>query len=207
MPLDPISLGIGGVQTLFGLGQSIFGGGARRKAERELEKMANSYQPNAGILDYYNKALAKYNANPYQSQAYQNESNQIQRNLSTGINSAQDRRSGLMAIAGLTQQANDANAKAVSRAEGIERQNLGILGNATNLKAAEDRRKFDMLYNLKAMKAGQKAGVENAGYRNIFGGLGTMATLGVGTLPNRGTRNSYGQNVGADYYQDDSLPQ
>lgn len=180
MGLDPISLGIGGVQTLFGIGQSIFGGGARRKAEKDLEKYANSYQTNAGILDYYNKALSKYNPNAYQSQAYQQQNNQIQRNLATGISSAQNRRSGLMAIAGATQQANDASSKAVSNAEGIERQNLGILGNATNMKAGEERRKFDMIYNLKAMKAGQKAGVENAGYKNIFGGLGTMATLGLG---------------------------
>ena len=46
-----------------GLIQGIFGGGARRKAQKELEGMVNNYQPNASIMDYYNKALSKYSSN------------------------------------------------------------------------------------------------------------------------------------------------
>ena len=214
MPLDPVSAGVGGVQALFGLGQTIFGGGERRKAEKDLENYANSYKTNGGILDFYSKALAKYNPNAYQSAGYQQQNNQIQRNLTSQINAGQNRRTGLMGVAGAVQQANDASAKAVGNAEAMQNQNLGILGQATNMKAGEERRKYDMLYNLKAMKAGQKAGVENAGYRNIFGGLGTMATLGLGDLGgngNGGTRSLVGASNqprrGLSYIpQDEQLP-
>jgi len=175
MPLDPISIGLGGAQTLLGIGQSLFSG--RKKYEKQLESYANTWKPNAGILDYYNKALAKYSTNAYNSAAYQQQNNQIQRNLATGINAAQNRRSGLMAIAGATQQANDASGRAVVNAENLQNQALGRLGQATGMKAQEQQRGFDMLYNLKAMKAGQAATRENAGIRNIFGGLGTISTL------------------------------
>jgi hypothetical protein len=173
-------------QGIFGLGQAIFGGGARRRAEKDLERQANSFQPNSSILDFYNKALAKYNPNPYQSQQYQQQNNQIQRNLASGISNAQDRRSGLMAISGLTQQANDASAKAVGNAEVMQGQALGRLGQAAGMKTNEQQKKFDMLYNLKAMKAGQKAGVENSGYKNIFGGLGSLTSILSGMGDNGG---------------------
>lgn len=167
---------LGLVSAGIGAYQAIAGGIKKHKAERDLERQANSYQPNAGILDYYNKALAKYNPNPYQSSAYQQQNNQIQRNLATGINAAQNRRSGLMAIAGATQQANDASARAVGSAEQQQRANLGMLGQAAHAKMGEDNRKFDMLYNLKAMKAGQAATMENSGIRNIYSGIGTYLT-------------------------------
>jgi hypothetical protein len=160
-----------------GLLQSIFGGGARRKAQKELQRMVDSYQPNASILDYYNKALSKYSANPYNSQFYQNQSNQIQKNLATGIASSQDRRSGLMNIGKAVQQANNSQAQAGAIAEQQQRQDLGLLGAATGMKAGEDRRKFDMKYNLLAQKAGQSATTENMGYKNIFGGLSNLSMI------------------------------
>ena len=163
-----------------GLIQGIFGGGARRKAQKELEGMVNNYQPNASIMDYYNKALSKYSSNPYTSQFYQNQQNQIQRNLATGVSALQDRRSALAGIGKSVQIANDATARAGANAEQQQRQDLGVLGSATGMKAGEDRRKFDMLYNLKAMKAGQSATTENMGYRNIFGGLSNLATMDWG---------------------------
>jgi len=160
-----------------GLLQGIFGGGARRKSQKELETMADNYKPNEGILDYYNKALARYSANPYQSTGYQNQSNQIQRNLATSISSGQDRRQGLMGTAMAVQQANDAGARAAAQAEQQQGAALGQLGQAAGVKSAEDRRKFDMKYNLLAMKAGNSASTENQGYRNIFGGLSNLSTI------------------------------
>lgn len=177
-----------------GLLQGIFGGVARRKAQKELEGMVNNYQPNASILDYYNKALSKYSANPYTSQYYQNQQNQIQRNLSTGINALQDRRSALAGISNSVQMANDATAKAGANAEQQQRQDLGILGAATGMKSAEDRRKFDMKYNLLAQKAGQSATTENMGYRNIFGGLSNLATLLGGSGDSKDNKGAYGTN-------------
>lgn len=176
MPLG-LELVPGVLQGLGGLAQSIFGGGARRKAQKELQGLVDNYKPNAGILDYYNKALSRYSANPYQSTQYQNQSNQIQRNLATSISAGQDRRQGLMGTSMAVQQANDANARAAAQAEQQQGAALGQLGQAAGAKAGEDRRKFDMKYNLLAMKAGQSAATENAGYRNIYGGLSNLSTL------------------------------
>ena len=160
-----------------GLIQGIFGGGARRKAQKELEGMVNNYQPNASIMDYYNKALSKYSSNPYTSQFYQNQQNQIQRNLATGVSALQDRRSALAGIGKSVQIANDATVRAGANVEQQQRQDLGILGAATGMKAGEDRRKFDMKYNLTAQKAGQSATTENMGYKNIFGGLSNLSMI------------------------------
>src|SRR5437879_4939078 len=123
-------------QTALGIGQMIFSG--KHRAEKNLENYANSYQPNSSILDYYNKALQKYSANPYTSQAYQNRTNLINRNLTTGINAAQDRHGALASISGLVQGANDAGANAATSAEAEQRANLSQLGQATGMKAAED---------------------------------------------------------------------
>ena len=167
------------IQSGIGLVQSIFGGSARRKAERDLEGFANSYQTSPGILDYYQKALARYNPNAYESSYYQNQRKGIDRNFSAGISSAQNRRSGLAAISTLNQQANDASARAGATAEQLQGQALGQLGQAASLKNQADQKKFDMLYNLKAMKAGQKAVQENQGYQNIFGGISNMAKMAM----------------------------
>ena len=87
MGLDPLSLITGGAQGLLGIGQSIIGGIKQKKAQKDLEGYANSFQPNKSIMDYYNKSLEKYNSNPYQTQQYQQQNNQIQRNLASGLNS------------------------------------------------------------------------------------------------------------------------
>lgn len=156
---------------VFGGIQSIFGGGARRRAEKDLENYAKSYQVSPGILDYYNKALARYSPNPFTSQGYQNQSNQIRANMASGIAAAQDRRSGLAAISGLNRQANRAFGNAGAAAEAQQAQALGQLGQAAGIKNAAEQKKFDMLYNLKAMKAGQSATRENQGYQNLYSGL------------------------------------
>lgn len=167
---------LGVVTAGIGAYQAISGGVKKRKAEKELEAQAREVQPNQSIMDYYNKALAKYNPNPTQTSTYQTQNNQIQRNLATGINAAQGKRLGLGAIAGQVQQANDANARAVSNAEAQQGQDLSRLAQASGMKTAEQQRKFDMLYNLKAMKAGQSASLQNTGLSNLYNGLGTAST-------------------------------
>lgn len=162
---------------VFGGIQSIFGGGAKRRAEKDLEKYANSYQVSPGILDYYNKALARYSPNPYTSQGFQNQANQIRGNMATGIAAAQDRRSGLSAISGLNRQASRAFGNAGAMAENQQAQALGQLGQAAGAKNAAEQKKFDMLYNLKAMKAGQAATRENQGYQSIYSGLSDATKL------------------------------
>lgn len=162
---------------LYGFAQSIFGGGARRAAEKDLENQVRNYKVSPGIIDYYNKALARYSTNPYTGQFYTNQSNQINRNLATGINAAQDRRSGLSAISTLTRGANDAASRAAATAEQLQGQQLGQLGAAAQAKNAAEQKKFDLKYNLTAQKAGQSATRENQGYQNVYGALSDYAKL------------------------------
>lgn len=179
-----------GLQFLGGLGQTLFSG--VKKANKNLENQVNSYQKNDSIMDYYNKSLNQYSANAYDSQGYQNDTNKIQRNLASGIGATQDRRGGLASIAGLVQGANDADANAAQRAEGVQRQNLHMLGNATRMKAAEDFKPFEMKYNLLAAKAGAAAKTKSQGLQNMFGGLSSAATMGLGG--NKGTKGSSSNN-------------
>lgn len=155
------------------------GSAAHKKnvAENDLENQVKSAKPNQSILDYYGKALAKYNPNPYQTVSYQQQKNSIDRNLATGLNSAQNRRMGIGSVGAFVQQANDSSARAAGNAEASNSRDLSVLGQAAGAKSAEDRRLFDMRYNLTAMKAGANAATENTGIQNVFSGLGNAAYL------------------------------
>lgn len=182
-----------------GLIQSIGAGRRRHNAEVDLENQAKNFQPNASILDFYNKALAKYNPNPYTSTGYQQQQNQIGRNLSTGLAAAQNRRMGLGAIGGLVQQANDSSARAAAQAESMGRQDLGQLAQASQMKTNEQQKKFDMMYNLAAQKAGAAAQTQNTGLQNLFGGLNNAATM-VDQFGWDGKKDPYGRyNYGGSY--------
>ena len=170
LPLGAIT---GGLQALGGLVQT-FTSGVKKK-EKALEALADSYKPNEGIVDYYNKALAKYDPNPYTSQSYLNDTNKIQRNLGTGLAASQDRRGGLGTLSTLVQGANDAGANAASRAENQQNQALSQLGNAARVKAQEDFKPFEMKYNLLAAQAGAAAKQKAQGLQNFYGGLASMA--------------------------------
>lgn len=176
---------IGLASAGYGLYQSIAGGIKAKNAEKKLEGQVNAFQPNQSIMDYYNKRLAAYNPNPYQTLGYQQQKNQIAGNLATGLNSAQNRRLGLGAIGGLVNQANQASAQAAGTAEARNNQELSGLGQAAGMKTAEQQKKFDMLYNLTAMKAGAAASQENTGLQNLYGGLSNAAYL-YGSNPNGG---------------------
>jgi hypothetical protein len=183
---------VGLVGAGIGLYQGISGAVKAHKNEEALQNQVNQFQPNQSILDYYNKALARYSPNPYESTQYQQQNNQIQRNLATGINAANNKRQGLGALGGLVQQANDASAKAAGSADQAQKGELQQLGQAANAKTAEQQKKFDMQYNLTAMKAGAGASMENSGISNLYGGLSNAAYLYGNTgLNSRSGSTSY----------------
>ena len=191
----PVALAPAALQFLGGAAQAIFSG--KKKKERDLENYANSYQPNQSILDVYNKAYNRYSSNPYQSQFYQQAQNNIQRNLATGINASSTRRGGLAAIGGLTQGADDASARAGVTAENMQGQQLGQLEQAARMKSAEDSKKYDMIYNLKAMKAGAANQQQAAGLQNMFGAAGSASdyfTAQKSGFPENPTRRATGKS-------------
>lgn len=171
----PVSAASAGTQFLAGALQTIFSG--KKKAERNLENYANSYNPNSSIMDAYNKALQRYSSNPYQSQFYQNANNNIQRNLATGIDATTSRRGGLATIGALTQGADDAAARAGVTAENMQGQQLGQLTNAARLAANEQEKKYDMIFNLKALKASAANQQQAAGEQNMFQAIGNAGNL------------------------------
>jgi len=200
--LDPISLGLSGLQTIGGIAQTIIGNKRAKKAEGQLEGMVNSYQPNQSIMDYYNKALSRYNNNPYNSAMYRNTMQTAGRGLTNGINALQNRRSALMGLPSIVSAYNDSGLKAAAQAEGQGAQALSQLGGASQMKAAEDFKPFEMRYNLLSQKASGGNQMMNAGLQNIFGGIGGagsmyMANSLYGTPSNkRRSKSASGGGVG-----------
>lgn len=183
---NPLSFIPSGLQLLGGLGQALFSG--QKRKERELERLSENspkYSQNTSILDYYNKALSRYNPNAYNSASYRQGQTNINSNLATGITATQDRRSGLAGISNLVAAANRASLGNIANAEQIQGRNLSQLGTAANAKLGEDRMAFkintqdpfERKYNLLAMKAAQASKTKNDGLQNIFGGLSGASSL------------------------------
>ncbi len=179
--------GIGSaIQGIAGLTQTIGGWIQGSKATKQLEKLQSpTYSANKGILDYYNQALSRYGVSPTDSAMYKRQMQNIGRNTATGINSFQDRRSGQAGISSLLRSANDASLNAEVAAEQQKNQRFGELGNATQLKAGEDKEEFNInkmqpyerKYNLLAMKAGGGNQIMNAGLQNIYGAGSSLAQM------------------------------
>lgn len=203
MPIDPISLGSAALQGLTGIAQAIGGGIRAHRGEKQFEKLINSYQPNQSIMDYYTKALARYNVNPYTSSLYNNAMRGAGRGLTTGINTLNDRRSVLGGITRLTQGYDDASLKAAAAAEGQQSQALSQLGQAAGMKTAEEKYPFELKANMLAAKASGGTQTFNAGLSNIFGSSQSLSQMAMlkqmygDDFGTTGTRTSYSNpNVG-----------
>lgn len=187
------------------------------KAKKELQNLQSpTYTPNQAISDYYGKALSRYSANPYQSSLYKMQNQNIQRSTAQGIGALNDRRLGIGGISSLIQGQNDSLLKASAAAEGEQGQRLSQLGQATGMKAADDKYAFQtnqlmpyqQKYNFIVGKAQGGAQTANAGLQNIYGGLGSYGQYqtdksiygtygqrnpsGGGGLGNNGSSNSVG---------------
>ena len=190
----------GAAQGVIGGIQAIIGAGKAKKAQKQMNRMLDSYKPNESIMDYYNKALSRYNANPYQSSEYQMNMRNADRTTATGLNALGDRRSAVGGVSRLAALQNDASLKAGAQAESEQGQRLAQLGQATAMKVPEDKYKFEAKYNLLGQKAGAANQTVNAGISNMFGGLGTIAdsanidkTYGDGG-GGGGSNNDWGKN-------------
>lgn len=207
----PIPLAIPLIQGGIGALQSIFGFGRAHKAEKALENLRTpTYQKSQSIQDYYNKALQRYNINPYQSNMYQQQQRNIQRGLAAGIGALQDRRSAVGGIAKLVQAQNDASLNAATAAEHQQERAFGQLGQAAGMQQGEDRMAFQVnqmlpyekQYNLLAAKAAGGNQMANAGMSNIFGALNTY---GQSKMIDQ-YYGSGNQGGGYDYGQDRDIP-
>lgn len=156
--------GIGAIQSVVGWIQAA-------KAQKKLQKMVNSYVPNQSIMSYYNTALSRYNTNPQDSALYKSQQQNINRNMANSLTGLNDRRSALAGLPSLLRSSNDASLNAEVAAENEKNQRFGVLGGATQMKAQEDFKPFELKYNLLSQKASGGNQIGNAGLSNLYGGL------------------------------------
>jgi len=183
MPIDmgtAIQLGQQAENQIMGRVQMFAGLFGAKKAEKKLNKLidnAPKYTQNQSIMDYYNKALQRYNVSPTDSLLYKNAMQNIGRSQAAGLNSLQDRRSALAGIGSIQRASNDAMLNAGAAAENQRNQRFGVLGGATNMKVSEDDKAFqqnvltpyEMKYNLLSQKLGAKNQLFNTGLSNMSG--------------------------------------
>ena len=190
----PVTIGLiaAGTQAAGGLYQSLSSG--RGKAERDFERMASSspqYMGNPSIDRYYQEALSRYGQNPYQSAQYQASQNAAQRATATGISGLQSRGAAIGGIGRLASIQDAAMQNAGVQAEAERNRRFGQLGGATQMKTAEDYRKFDInqltpynrMLQVKQMKAQAANERFNAGLNMIGGAASNAAMAGMMAKP------------------------
>ena len=185
MPV-PLIVGIAaGAQALGGLGQAIFSGRKKRESElNDFAKQSPLYTPNKSINDYYQQALNRYSENPYQSQQYQIGAKNIQRATAQGLGAMQDRRGGIGGVSRLAEAQMSGMQNLGANAEAQRNARFGQYGQASQAKASEDYRAFDINqmtpYNrqlqLKQMAAQAANSRFNAGLQTFSSGLGNLAS-------------------------------
>lgn len=178
--VDPYSLATSATTTGLGALQTLIGSFGAHKAQKQLENMQSPvYGPNKSILDYYDKALQRYQTDPTQTAAYKLQSQTTGRNLTQGLSSLTGRGAAVGGTSRLVAGADDAALKAQAQEEAMKSQELNQLGSATDMKAGDQRLQyqyndlapFERKYNLLALKAGAKNQIANAGINNVFNGL------------------------------------
>jgi|GEM_PF-1617694 len=199
------------ITTGISLASSAMAAKKRKDAESAIENTQTpTYSPNQSILNYYQTALNKYNTNPTDTMEYKATKQQIGQGVVQGLNSLQDRRSGLAGIPTLMANQNNSLLKAAVAGEQRKAQEFNVLGHAIGMKAGEDKAAFqqnqiapfEKNYNLLAMKAAGQAQVQNANIQNAYNNASSAAGMISGGQDNNswGTgRNIWGQqtrNVG-----------
>jgi hypothetical protein len=185
--MEPMTIAAlaGGAQALIGGVQSLFSG--RKKRERELNEFSKQsplYTPNKSINDYYQQAANRYNENPYQSQQYQIGAKNIQRATAQGLGAMQDRRGGIGGASRLAEAQMSGMQNLGANAEAQRNARFGQYGQATQAKAGEDYRAFDINqmtpYNrqlqLKQMAAQAANSRFNAGLQTASSGLSNVTS-------------------------------
>jgi len=185
---DPLSLATSATQFGIGALQSLIGGISARRNQRKLENLQTpTYGGSSSIMDFYNKALQRYNVNPYQSQQYQQAVQQAGRSTAAGINALQSRGSAVAGIGRLASLQNEQGLRAGTIAEAEQNRRFDDVGRASQLKTSDELRQFEQnqiapyekKYNLLSMKAGAANQTANAGISNMFGGLSSANQMAL----------------------------
>ena len=182
---------VGAGATAATAGGMAIGSNQRRKSrERELDQYAKQsplYQGSKPISEYYQQAMNRYKENPYQSQQYQLGAMNAQRATAQGLGALQDRRSAIGGISRLALGQNAAMQNLGAQAEAQRNARFGQLGGATQMKTAEDYKKFDInemtpynrVLGLKQMKSAAANEEYARDVQNTMSSLSNLASVGM----------------------------
>jgi len=188
------ALGSTGVGALVGAFQALTSGQKRKEQALEAQAAnAPKYGGNQGISDYFQLAKQQANTAAQNSDLFKQSQLMQQRNMASGLAGSNIAQGGQGLVSRLVQGANDAAGQSLVQAQAQKERRFGQLGQATQMKSADDFRKFQInqqqpwetKYNLLAAKAAAAAQQKQAGLQNITGGLMNMGTALAG---------SYGKN-------------
>jgi hypothetical protein len=189
---------IGGGTLALGAIQAISGAAKAKAAQKAIAgQKTPTYTPNKAINDYYQTALNRANAGPYNSVGYGVQKNLNQQGLAAGLAGAQDRRSGVQAAGALTQQFANNNMKAGAQAEQEGNRAFAQLGQATGAKSGDDKFAYEQNQvapyqknmQLNYARLGGANSLVSAGLSNIGSGLNTGA---LGVMRGNGQYGGYG---------------
>jgi hypothetical protein len=188
MSFAVVGISAAAISVGVGTASAISANTKQKRSQRRLDELAKNsplYKSDKSIDDYYQKALSRFNENPYQSQQYQMGGMNARRATAQGIGALQDRRSAIGGISKLEAGQNAAMQNLGAQAEGQKNQRFNQFGNASQMKNAEYQREFDFNkmtpYNrklqLEQMKGAAAGEQFNAGMQMIGQGLSTAGTV------------------------------
>ena len=161
--------GLGAIQTIGGMIQ-------RSRGLKEAKKAIEGLGPNQGILDYYNQSLQKYSGlRSGESLAQKQYAQQSRQNFAGALKSYRDAGDIQAGGAAALRAANEGALKSAAMGYQESNQALGRLGQAAQMKAAEELRPKQLAFELAAQKAAGGSQVANTGMSNIFGAGTSLA--------------------------------
>lgn len=204
LELTWVAVGIGGASLIEGGIQAISGASKAKQARNAIKNQATpQYAPNKAVNDYYQTALNRYNAGPYNSAQYLTGKKAADTGLATGIAGLQDRRSGVGNIGALTGGYSNSLQKLGAQAEQTQRQNFAQLGQASNAQLNDSRfayqqnqvAPYQKNLQLDYAQLGGANSLISSGLTNINSGLSTGANAYMGYKRSGGSGGVWGNNT------------
>ncbi len=188
MSFAVVGISAAAISVGVGTASAITGNTRQKRAQRKLDELAQNsplYKSDKSIDDYYQKALSRFNENPYQSQQYQMGAMNARRATAQSLGALQDRRSAIGGVSRLEANQNAAMQNLGAQAEGQRNQRFNQFGQATQLKSSDYQRQFDINkmtpYNrklqLEQMKGAAAGEQYNAGLQMIGQGVSAAGTV------------------------------
>lgn len=199
MPFPIIPL----ITAAVSLGSSAVQKRKAQQAEKKAEEMLASspkYKPNQSILDYYKKALNKFDTAPTDTAQYKSDKQSIKQGTTQALSSLNKLRTG--DVANIVQGQSNSLLKAAVNAENRKVQEFGVLGQAANMKAGQEAKAFqqnelypfEAKYNLETMKAGGYRAGQRQSTQNFYNNALSAASIIAGGdgMGGEGKENDWG---------------